>query len=293
MTEERGDVALPEKKEIFTRASHLLEEGKSAVVYTVLASGGLAGVKAGSRVLVAGPDEVIGTTGDLHLDRYLMVRGISRLEEGDFKPGMLELFYCLSDKRVEEAASGGEGLSQDAAQISILEDMLLPKEKLFILGAGHIAGYLAPLASLIGFQVTVVDDREEYANQERFPHADRVICAPFPEILPQIAAEIDRNTSVVIVTRGHNYDEMCLQHLSPAPARYIGMIGSLRKIEQNFRSLENKGISREILNKVRAPIGLDLGSQDPAHIALGILAEMIACAHEGSCRPMKEIRGMK
>lgn len=145
---------------------------------------------------------------------------------------------------------------------------------LIIVGAGHVAQPLARLGKLIDFEVVVIDDRPQYANPERFPQVDRVLAAPFRPTLRDWP--IDSDTFIVLVTRGHSHDVECLLEVIDSPARYIGMIGSKRRVRAVFDLLEQeKGISREKFDRVYAPIGLDIGAESPAEIGVSILAEII------------------
>jgi xanthine dehydrogenase accessory factor len=159
-----------------------------------------------------------------------------------------------------------------AAGISYLPQ--LKRCRLVIVGAGHVGQRVADLAADVGFDVTVVDDRQEYCNPERFPQAKRLIVDSFDTALPGL--EIDCDTYCIIVTRGHNHDEQALFHLAETSARYVGMIGSRRKIKLIFDDLLREGISREALARVFAPLGFDIGSQTVPEIAVSIVAELIA-----------------
>lgn len=146
--------------------------------------------------------------------------------------------------------------------------------RLIIVGAGHVGQKVAELASDVGFDVCVVDDRHEYCNSERFPSARRLIVDTFDSALKGL--NIDSDTYCIIVTRGHNHDEQALLHLAETNARYVGMIGSRRKIKLIFEDLLREGISRESLKRVFAPLGFDIGSQTVPEIAVSIVAELIA-----------------
>ena len=149
-----------------------------------------------------------------------------------------------------------------------------------IVGAGHVGQKMAELAAAVDFDVWVVDDREEYCNAERFPAAKRLIVGPIDQVLSGL--EIDPDTYCLIVTRGHNHDEEALYHLAETPARYVGMIGSRRKIKMIFEDLLRERISPEALRRVHAPLGFDIGSQTVPEIAISIVAELIAHRNLGA-----------
>jgi xanthine dehydrogenase accessory factor len=146
--------------------------------------------------------------------------------------------------------------------------------ELVIVGAGHIALPLAEMATLCDFSVTVLDDRASFANSQRFPMARRVIAAPLRETVREM--EIDADTFMVLVTRGHTHDVDCLIEVIDSPARYIGMIGSQRRVDAVFQLLEEEmGIEPLRFERVYAPIGIAIGAHTPAEIAVCILAELI------------------
>ena len=150
----------------------------------------------------------------------------------------------------------------------------LQRCRLIIVGAGHVGQKVAQLAAEVDFDVWVVDDRGEYCNSERFPAAQRLIVGSVDTALSGL--EITPDTYCLIVTRGHNHDEEALYHLAEKPAAYVGMIGSHRKIRLIFDDLLAEGISREALSSVHAPLGLDIGLQTVAEIAVSIVAELVA-----------------
>ncbi len=156
----------------------------------------------------------------------------------------------------------------------------LERCRLLIVGAGHVGQKVADYAADVDFDVWVVDDREQYCNQDRFPRADRLIVGPIDSSLSGL--DIDANTMCIIVTRGHNHDEEALYHLAETKARYVGMIGSRRKIRLIFEDLLREGISRDALEAVHAPLGFDIGSQTVSEIAISIVAELIAHRNLGS-----------
>jgi len=148
-------------------------------------------------------------------------------------------------------------------------------ETVYILGAGHVSQQLAKLAKVVGFRTVVVDDRAEFANRERFADADEIVVADtFDGCLGGM--NVTSGSYIVIVTRGHLCDEVALRQALETPARYIGMIGSRRKRDLIYQSLQNHGVSHEDLAKVHSPIGLAIGAETPEEIAVSIVSEMIA-----------------
>ena len=156
----------------------------------------------------------------------------------------------------------------------------LPRIRLVIVGAGHVGQGVANLAAQADFDVWVIDDRHQYANAERFPQAERVIVGPIGEMLP--ALEVTQHTYALVVTRGHGHDQEALYHLAPTRASYVGMIGSRRKIKLIFESLRESGIPESALERVSAPVGLEIGSQTVPEIAVSIVAELIARRNLGA-----------
>lgn len=156
----------------------------------------------------------------------------------------------------------------------------LPRCRLVIVGGGHVGQKVAELAADADFDVWVVDDREAYCNPDRFPRAQRLIVGPIDTSLSGL--HVDRDTYCIVVTRGHAHDEEALYHLAETPARYVGMIGSRRKIRLIFEDLLREGIAREALARVHAPLGLEIGSQTVPEIAVSIVAELIAHRNLGS-----------
>ncbi len=151
---------------------------------------------------------------------------------------------------------------------------VLPRCRLVIVGGGHVGKAVADLAADLDFDVWIVDDRAEFASQERFPRAERRLSGPIDRVLPDL--DITRDTYCLIVTRGHSHDQEALFHLVDRGARYVGLIGSKRKIKMIFDNLSAEGVSPEALAKVYAPLGIDIGSQTVPEIAVSICAELIA-----------------
>jgi xanthine dehydrogenase accessory factor len=171
-------------------------------------------------------------------------------------------------------------------------EVLAQPSHLVIAGAGHIAVPLAQIAKINDFDVTVLDDRPQYAHPNRFPTADRVIAGPFRSELQKLRGGRDRfdaHTYFVLVTRGHQHDIDCLLEVLDDPVAYIGMIGSQRRIRAVFELLEQEqGIAPEKFDGIYAPVGIDIGARTPAEIAVCIMAEIINAQRGGPAMPMSE-----
>ena len=151
-----------------------------------------------------------------------------------------------------------------------------------LVGGGHVGQAVARLSSEVGFDVWVLDDRERYASAERFPTAARRLVGEIGATLRELAPALTPSTFAVILTRGHNHDEEALYHLAgTAPADYVGMIGSKRKIRLIFEDLAARGVAPAALARVHAPLGYNIGSQTVPEIAVSIVAELIACRNLG------------
>ena len=229
--------------EIFAAAARAEESGDPIVLITLLPPGG--GLR---KLALTSQGELLGATGDAALDESLR-------------------------KGAEEArADQAPRVVEDPVPAYI--HPILPRPALFIFGAGHIALPLAHMADLSGFRVTVIDDREEFANPRRFPRAEQVLVASVAEAFRQLP--IDGNSYLVAVTRGHAMDEEVVAHALRTPARYIGMIGSKRKVSAVLDRLRNRNFSGEDLARLHSPIGLDIGAQTIEEIAVSILAQLIS-----------------
>ena len=174
---------------------------------------------------------------------------------------------------MEKVRRRQEPLRVPTAEGELILEPLAGAPPLLLIGGGHVSKYVSRVASLAGFRVTVADDREKYANSGRFPEAARTCVVDFEEIFGDIA--VTPASFIVIVTRGHRYDEVALAQALKTPARYIGMIGSRRKVLTCFDHLREAGVSDEQLARVSAPVGIDIGAVTAEEIAVSIVAECI------------------
>ena len=174
-------------------------------------------------------------------------------------------------------------LGQDAAydnglicggQHDVFVEPVIPTPRAFIFGAGHISKSLSKIAGMAGFSPSIVDNRETFANRERFPEADEIFAEEYEDAFPKL--NINENSYIIIVTRGHRDDMRVLRWAVTTPARYIAMIGSKRKVIGVVKELEKEGISRDAMERVYAPMGFEIGAVSPEEIAVSVAAEMIA-----------------
>jgi xanthine dehydrogenase accessory factor len=240
----------------FARFAAELRQGSSAIEAVVF-DGTKSGLKTPAQYLFDGGGRLLAAR---HVDETAAVPVAVR----DGLPDLAE--------RPRPTAAGG---------ISYLPQ--LARCRLVIVGGGHVGQAVGKLAAELDFDVWVVDDRPEYVSRERFPGAERLIAGDITAELKGL--EIDGDTYCLIVTRGHNHDEEALAALIDRGARYVGMIGSKRKIKLIFDDLESEGVSAESLAKVFAPVGIDIGSQTVTEIAVSILAELIAHRNLGGVVP--------
>lgn len=244
--------------EAAARALAALEIGAPVALVTVVRAPDPAA--AGSRLVVS-EDGVEGTLGS------------ARLDEG-----------AAAAAREVLAAGGRElrELEDDDGAWQLYIESQISSPELIIVGAGHIARSLCKLVKMLGFHVTVVDDRPEYVDRAWFPEADRLQVIDFSD--PFRETRIPARGYVVLVTRGHKYDYDCILKLLEldVPLAYLGMIGSRRRVRAAFEALVADGVDAERLAQVHAPIGLDIAAETPEEIAVAIAAEMIAVRRGGS-----------
>ncbi len=185
-----------------------------------------------------------------------------RLDSGLRRVGDLEETPALSD----------DGTYFDSATNTLVESIRrVPRVVIF--GAGHVGKEIAKVAAGAGFQVTIVDDRAEFADPERIPWADEVVAEDFRTVLDRMV--FDEDDFVLSTTRGHKFDAYVVERTAGSPARYVGMLGSRRKRKVLLRALEQGGVSQQSLDRVKTPIGLDIGADTPEEIAVSVVAELI------------------
>lgn len=189
----------------------------------------------------------------------------------------LEWGYALNEE-LRKALRRDVPRTVETAQGKLVLEFIKGTPGLIVLGGGHVSRSLCKVAAMAGFRVTVVDDREAYANQVRFAEASQTIVTDFVNAFTHVA--VKQSTSIVIVTRSHHFDEILLEKALRTPAGYIGMIGSKQKVRSTFSHLIGRGADPAHLARVHAPIGIEIGAVTPEEIAVSIVAELVAFRRE-------------
>jgi xanthine dehydrogenase accessory factor len=262
--------------------------GKPVLLASVLEAGPRA-LEPGARLLVERDGSRLGTLGDPELDA--LVAGYA---SDAFQRHATETVYVVGAGRAQpedfESATGHAGgawalaTRTEAGATAVYLEVVEHKPVFLVVGAGHVGRSVAKLADFLDFHVAVLDDREDFADPERLPEADEVICDDFEAALDRYP--IDANTHIVMVTRGHKQDEMSLRRVLGRGAAYVGMIGSKRRTAAVLSHLLSEGYAREELAKVRTPVGLDIGAETPEEIAISIMAEVVMLRNGGQGGPM-------
>jgi xanthine dehydrogenase accessory factor len=249
--------------DIYQEIVKIKEEGKEAALVTIVAVTGSTPREEGAKMLVRPDGSISGTIGGGSLEAQVIEEAIQVIRLG--KPKRIHM--SLTAKEAEEAGMicGGE--------LEVFIEPITNAPNLYIFGGGHVSLPLAKTAKLLGFKITVIDDRAEFASAERFPEAESVLAGDFTKAFPKL--KIDKSSYIVIVTRGHQNDELVLEWAITTPAKYIGMIGSQTKVKTIYSHLLARGVSQKRLDSVHSPIGLEIGAQTPEEIAVSILAEII------------------
>jgi xanthine dehydrogenase accessory factor len=254
-------------QEVFAAVADALERGEPAALVTIVATHGSTPQRVGAKMLVFGDGRMVGTIGGgcYENDAFWKAREAITARTPQL------VHYELSDDFAQETGliCGG--------QMDVYIEPIEPSPELYVIGAGHVGTHLALLAQEVGFHVHVVDDREKFANRDRFPAVTEVLAEDIPAWLAR--TNLAPHAYVVIVTRGHTNDLEALRALAPRDLRYLGLIGSRAKVARIYDALTADGMPAAHLKKVHAPIGLDIGAVTPQEIAVSILAELIAVKH--------------
>lgn len=250
--------------DIYEEIVKLRRDGRRGAVATIVSARGSIPSFKTAKMLVRDDGSICGTIGGGCVEAEVWQAAREVMEQE--KPRTLTFNLNQDPKYDTGLVCGGT--------LDIFLEPILPAALLYIFGAGHVSASLYKTAKDAGFDVIVVDDRETYANRERFPEAQEVIADDFDRATQRL--DITESAYIVIVTRGHRDDMRVLRWAVGTKARYVGMIGSKRKTIAIFRELRREGLPAQLFERVHAPIGLDIGAVTPEEIAISITAELIA-----------------
>ncbi len=251
-------------EDVFDAIVRLRAQGHRMAVATIVSvSGSIPSFKS-AKMLVGEEGTVVGTIGGGCVEAEVVEAAREVL--ADEKPRTLRFNLNESPKYDTGLICGGS--------LEIFVEPVLPASVVYVFGAGHVGLNVYRVARIAGFEVTVVDDRDTYANRERFPEAKEILTGDIEPILAGLT--LSAASLVVIATRGHRDDMRVLRWAVGTPARYVGMLGSRRKVLTIFRTLRDEGVDPAALERVYAPVGLDIGAATPEEIAVAVVAELIA-----------------
>ncbi len=248
--------------DIYEEIVRIRKSGGAAALATIISRKGAAPRKDTAKMLVRQDGSTLGSIGGGCVDGEVWQEAMNAIAEGTARVAN----FRLTEKDMAESGLICGGV------LDVFVEPIKALPVVYVFGAGHIAQPLSKMASIAGFKVTIIDDRPTFANEERFPEADAVHSEGFNESFDKL--NINKNSYVVIVTRGHLHDQLVLKWALGTDARYIGMIGSKRKIDTVYKNLQQEGIPEGEFKRVHAPIGLDIGAETPEEIAVSILAEI-------------------
>jgi xanthine dehydrogenase accessory factor len=251
--------------EVFAALGEALKHGEEVALVTIVSANGSTPQRVGAKMLVYADGRVVGTIGGGCYENEALWKARESLKTRK----AVTVRYELADDFAEESGliCGG--------QMEVFIEPIEPSPAVYIFGAGHVGQFVGRIAHEAGFQVHVIDDREKFANRERFPDAAAIVVDDIPDWLSK--TPLPSTAYAVIVTRGHRHDLDALRELASRPLRYLGLIGSRAKVKRIYDALvEDGSVPYERLAAVHAPIGLDIGAVTPQEIAIAIVAELIA-----------------
>ena len=263
---------------ILKAVSSAVERGIETAVVTVLEVKGSSPGKEGAMMAVFSDGSILGTVGGGALEYEFIKEALKAIKENK----SFEKSFELTEKGSLHMKCGGF--------VRAYIKVFAKREKLLIMGGGHLGAELYTLGKFLNKYVVIFDDREEFANRERFPEADEIIFGKMEETVKNYS--IDENSYIIIVTRGHENDKECLKAILDKKVfpKYIGMVGSRGKVLSTYKELLDEGYLKEELKKIYSPIGLDISSSEPKEIALGIMAEITAVKNQKTGEHMRDIR---
>ena len=246
--------------DIYEEILRLKQEGRASAVATIVQCSGSSPQKEGAKMLIRDDGSIVGTLGGGCIETEVVQTSLQVIKDGC----PLTIPFELTEKNGGLVCGG---------KVLVYIEPVIPDPHLIILGAGHVGKALSKIARFSGFKVTVVDDREEYANRDNVPDANETVVIDFEKVLSKVS--VDQNTYIVIATRGHNHDLDALKVALGTKARYIGLLGSKRKKALLFKTLKEEGSAQRDVDRIITPVGLSINSVTPEEIAISIMAQII------------------
>ncbi len=267
--------------EISSALKQALADGKAMCVVSLMETDGRPATRVSRLLVEEGGAIAGGSLGDRALDDVAASRAVALMKDERQEIAVARLNELGESLAVGSRVEEVEGRIGDAR---LLFEISRPPLELIICGGGHVGQAVAKAGALLDFKITVIDDRPEFSSREKFPDPRvRLITGDFTEALRTL--KVTQASHVVIVTRGHRHDEICLREVIEKSARYIGMIGSRRRATTIREHMRREGVGAEHLRRVHSPIGLDIGAITPEEISLAILAEIVLARRGGSGAP--------
>ncbi|MEM1539632.1 MAG: XdhC family protein [Candidatus Bathyarchaeia archaeon] len=268
---------MADEMEILSKAVQLLGQGKKVALCTIIDKKGSGPRDVGGKMVVVEDGEIFGTIGGGSLERTLINESLKALKEGKAKKVVFSLH------RGEQKTEAVETGLICGGELTIFIDVIEPRPRLVIIGAGHVAHPLAKMADIAGFNVVVADDNEDLASRERFPTVAEILTGDFNEILDKV--EVGARDFVVIVHGEPEHDYLALKKMIEKRPAYLGLLGSRAKVATLVNRLKGEGVSSEMLKILHAPVGIDIGAQTPEEIGISILAEIISYRRKAANNP--------
>jgi xanthine dehydrogenase accessory factor len=259
---------------IYQALSEIEKNNKSAALCTVVKSEGSTPRHVGSKMLVYPDGKFIGSVGGGDLEHRVLDEAWIAMGDGESR---LITYHMSDPSRGDPGVCGGT--------VEVFVEPILPPAMVLVIGTGHVGKAVAHLAKWLGFRVAVSDDRPEFCTPEAVPGADAYYPVEMEKITEHL--KINKQTYIVITSRGSNVDQEGLPSLLESNAGYIGVIGSRRRWLTTVKGLKEKGVSDEKIARVHSPMGLELNAETPEEIAVSILAEVLMVKDKGTGKTMK------
>lgn len=249
--------------EIFKELNLLVERGERAALATIIAGEGSTPRKIGAKMLIRSDGSIMGTIGGGIVEAQVIKAALVSMRTRRLEVASYNL-RAINDPDTDMRCGGN---------MTVMIEPVIPPDPVYIFGGGHVGFAIYNILSTLDFNITIVDDRKLYASSKRFPLAKKVLCAPFDKAFEKLS--INEQSYIIICTRAHKNDEVCLRQAFKTPASYIGMLGSRTKVAAFKKILQKDGVPPRRFNQLHSPIGLSIGAVTPEEIAVSVAAELI------------------